>query len=635
MRNELNLRLMLLGGIISAIAAVAAPYITLKLGMGIDLSMGGMFLAAALLGRELKGKELAVELNMVQTMVSAASGVSFMVVILAAFYYVQNVFDHDIGFNPKWWQLCIWLLVSSSLGIFLGSLVRKMVLDDRSLPWPTGHVGKGVIDTLSDPSATELVKTRRSVLTVTTGVAGLITFMRDGLGVITPMIGNSSLVMMFSLEPAIIGLGMVVPLSVGLSGLLGVWWIQEFGENVAQWAALAGTSEANWAQCVTELGAGEVTDFLTANCGHATEFLGAGSHFKYLVQWTMWPATAMMIAAALTSVLVPLIGNLIGRSKSSELPPEPSLADERVSTPLMLGGMAVCILLLTALQWAWFDMPPQQVLLAVALQPLLVIAGLRVLGLTGSGPVSLMANATQFVFGLIWPNHIQQNLNAAHVSADPQASSEGAVGAFWVARKVGGSFNALIVGQLIAIAIAAFAIPIVFTALVDTYGVGLEPGQLSAPTALKIASLAMVMESGLGALPHGCLEASAVAIGLGVLFELMLMAKKRDAAGKLLLDSNGNTSSRFWWVPVPSALGFALILPPSLSIGMAVGSVISAVWRAFSPPQPPTSEKGPSAFQTFGAPLAAGLVAGEAIVGGIVLPLLVLAVEQIRGFFFG
>lgn len=627
MRSELNLRLMLLGGIICAIAAVAAPYITLKLGLGIDLSMGGMFLGSALLGRHLKGKALAIELNMIQTMVSASTGVAFMVVILAAFYYVQNVFDHPIGFDPTWWQLSIWLLISSSLGLFLGALLRKTILDDRSLPWPTGHVGKSVIDTLSDPGATELVATRKRVLTASTAVGGMITFLRDGFGVITPMVGNSSLYMMFALEPSIIGLGMVVPLSVGLSGLLGVWFIQNFGEHLAVWSALAGTLPANWDACVAAMGAGEVTEFVTNSCGKGAQLLESGSNFRFMVQWTMWPATAMMIAAALTSVLVPLIKYSFGPKKAVAEAVE-SQADEHVSPALMWGGLGVSVLALIIVQKLWFDMPPEQVLLAVALQPLLVIAGLRVLGLTGQGPVSLMANATQFVFGLIWPSHIQQNLNAAHISADPQASSEGTVAAFWVARRIGGRFSALIVGQFIAVAIAALLIPLVFTMLVSTYGVGLEPGQLSAPTALKIASLAMVMEQGISNLPHGALNASIVGAIIGVVFELMLMVKVKNPDGSVFLDANGNTKSRYGWVPIPSAFGFALILPPSLSIGFAVGSVISAVWRTFS-------RREDGTYNVYAAPLAAGMVAGEAMVGGIAIPVLTLLVSFLVPYLFG
>lgn len=138
---------------------------------------------------------------------------------------------------------------------------------------------------------------------------------------------------------------------------------------------------------------------------------------------------------------------------------------------------------------------------------MLIIAGARVLGITGQGPVSLMANATQALFGLIWPAHVKQNLVAAHVSADPQASSEATLTSFWVARRIGGSFKMLLVSQIIVAPIACVLVPLMFDLLNHTYGIGTDPGQLAAPTGLKIASLAMVMEKGVAAMPHGALTA--------------------------------------------------------------------------------------------------------------------------------
>lgn len=618
MSKELNWRLLLLGAFLCAIAAVATPYVTLKLGMSVDLTFGGIFLAAAVLGRRFKGKELAIQLNILQTMIGVVSGVGFMCVILASYHYIQVVWGRDIAFNPTWWQVFLWLLVSANLGVFMGALPRRTILNDPSLPWPTGKAMLGVAQTLTDAGASAMTALRRRVLTVTTIAAGFVTFLKDGFGVITPMVANPATKMLFSLELAAIGFGMLVPLAVGLSGLLGVWFINVFGEMAAKFGSLAGTAPEHVARCgelmgqlgtLTGAAKDSATAFLTSNCGKATEFLalsGKSGQFKFVVQWMMWPATAMMVAAALTSVLVPLIRNALTRSSAPTASQE-TLADESIPSWWIWSGIAACVLALVWLQGAWFAMSWKQVLLAVAIQPVLIIAGLRVLGLTGQGPVSLMANATQFVFGLIWPAHIQQNLNAAHVSADPQASSEQTVGSFWIARRLGGKFRTLIVAQLLVIPIGALLLPITFNLLEHHYGIGLKEGQLSAPTGLKIASLAMVMEKGLAALPPGALAWSIVAIVLGVLFELLLMVRVRDA--------DGTERQRFWWVPIPSMFGFALILPPPLMIAIALGSMISWSWKKFSP-----EEDGMHAM--LGAPLAAGLVAGEAIVGAILLPLL-------------
>ncbi len=417
---------------------------------------------------------------------------------------------------------------------------------------------------------------------------------------------------------------MLVPLSVGLSGLLGVWILSVFGEIVAPMGSLLSATPENFPACLELLKEkAPSTEFLKAHCGFASDFLAdrtAGkSYFKYIVYWMMWPATALMVGSALTGAITPLLYNMVKkfRSASEDIAMAEEPLNERVPTSWIVGGLIVCVFLLTWLQSAWFAMSWQQVLVAVAIQPILVIAGLRVLAITGQGPVSLMANATQFVFGLLWPQHVLHNLAAAHIAADPQASAEGTVGSFWVARKLKGSFKALIVAQMVALPIGAVILPIVFNLLERTYGIGLGDGQLAAPTGLKIAALAMVMEGGLASMPPGALTASVIALAVGIVFELLLMIPKR-----------GGTGSRFWWVPIPAALGFALILPPALTIATAVGSVIAAVWKTFS--KDSDSDKNERSYALYARPMAAGLIAGELIIASILLPILIILVQFLK-----
>jgi uncharacterized oligopeptide transporter (OPT) family protein len=623
--KDLNWRLLLLGGILCAIAAAATPYVTLKLGQSVDLTMGGMFLAAYVLGNRMQGQELAVELNIIQTMIGVVSSIAFMVVILAAFYYIQNVFGRNIGFNLSTWQMFIWLLISANLGVFMGIFPRRSILKDHSIPWPGSKATLSVAQTLTDPKASATTKRRRDVLLLSTGVAGFLTFLRDGLGVITPIVSNPALNIALGPEFAAFGLGMLVPLSVGLSGLLGTWIVSAFGETVAKYSALSGVTADNFANCLSTMNSvggldgaqkAQAMDMLNATCGHATEYLGAASHFKYVVQWMMWPATALMIAAALTSVIIPIVKHFLHKDKVHYEKHElKSLADESIPMWWSVTGVTICVALTVWLTSSWFQMPWTEVLLAVAIQPVLIVAGLRVLGITGSGPVSLMANATQFLYGLLWPAQIRSNLTAAYVSANPQSTSENSVPSFWVAQRLGGKFKTLILAQLIVIPIGAILTPLMFNMLEKTYGIGLNPGQLAAPTGLKIATLAIVMEKGLSYLPHGALQASVIAIFIGVFFELLLAFKKTN--------EKGHEVSRFWFVPIPAALGFALILPASLNIGMAIGSVISAVWSRFAP------DEGQS-FDLYATPLASGLVAGEAMVGSILLPALASLMELFK-----
>ena len=248
MLKDLHWRLLLLGGICCIMATAATPYATLKLGQSVDLSFGAMFVAAALWAKRVQGKELAVELNILQSMIGTVSGVAFMVVIMAAFYYVR-AFGYNIDFNPTWWQVCIMLILTSNIGVFMGIWPRTVMLKDRSLPWPASQGTLTVVKTLADSATSAVTKRKRDILMVSTAFAGFLTFLKDGLGVITSMVANPALNLSFSLEFMAVGFGMLVPISVGLSGLLGVWFISAFGETVAKFAALAGTTPEHWSQC--------------------------------------------------------------------------------------------------------------------------------------------------------------------------------------------------------------------------------------------------------------------------------------------------------------------------------------------------------------------------------------------------
>ncbi|HBB67228.1 MAG TPA: hypothetical protein DCZ93_07995, partial [Elusimicrobia bacterium] len=75
------------------------------------------------------------------------SSIAFMVVILSAFFYIQNVFGRDIGFDLTTWQMFLWLLVSANLGVFMGIFPRSSILKDHSIPWPGSRATLAVAQT--------------------------------------------------------------------------------------------------------------------------------------------------------------------------------------------------------------------------------------------------------------------------------------------------------------------------------------------------------------------------------------------------------------------------------------------------------------------------------------------------------
>jgi uncharacterized oligopeptide transporter (OPT) family protein len=67
------------------------------------------------------------------------------------------------------------------------------------------------------------------------------------------------------------------------------------------------------------------------------------------------------------------------------------------------------------------------------------------------------------------------------------------------------------------------------------------------------------------------------------------------------------------WVPSPTGMGTGMIIPASTIVTMFVGALLDWIW----------SKLGSASHARFSIPIAAGLIAGEALVA-VIIPLLVL-----------
>lgn len=604
--KDFSWRVLLFGMCCSLFLAIATTYVTLKMGMSADLSVGAMLLASMIFGKKFVPSQMKIQLNIIQTMVGAASGVGFMCVILAAFYYLRLPVEQggfgrtDVVFNPSGWQMFLWITLSAYLGSFMGALPRKSLLDDPSLPWPAAKATSVTIEALVPDNHEQAQKKKSYVFFGMTSISALVTLLRDLWNVMPSFVGKESLYM--KLEPQLMpfGLGLLLPLRVGLSTLAGVFIFVQFGDYVAKLTALRDIPAEHFAVCSAALSEGNA-EVVQSVCQTAAAYLKP-SHFKLAVQWFMWPATAAMIAAAMTSVLLNLFRKKTVGTKTTEV-----VQSEEIPKKYVYGGIVICASGLVFFMNSVFGMHVAEVCLAIGIQLPLIVAGGRVMATIGQGPVSVMANATQLLFAWIFPGSIAMNMQAAHISADPQASSETTLNSFYIARLLGGSERMLIIAQLLAIPVAAMGLYFGFDLMVQQYGFGGEG--LSAPTGLKFASLAVVLEKGVSALPPYALSASLIAIVVGVVFEVLASVRKNVGSTDEI--------TRFPWIPSVTAICFALILPPFLSLPIALGSICGAIWKKMN------EEK----YHANNDSVAAGFIAGDAIVAGIFIPL-VLALLQ-------
>jgi hypothetical protein len=140
------------------------------------------------------------------------------------------------------------------------------------------------------------------------------------------------------------------------------------------------------------------------------------------------------------------------------------------------------------------------------------------------------------------------------------------------------------------------ALPAYFI-LARAYGIGTSA--LPVPTALGWKAVAQLSTQGAASLPprslEACLIAGALGVALGLAERVPMLAR---------------------WLPSPIAVGVALLVPFGTSSAMALGAVVSFLFRS----------KWKSAEDTYGASLAAGAIGGESVAG-----LAIAAASLLRG----
>jgi len=310
-------------------------------------------------------------------------------------------------------------------------------------------------------------------------------------------------------------------------------------------------------------------------------------YFSILLLWFMWPATGLMICSAVTAVL--LQWRSIARSFAQLRLPKDETGPQDVSLRTVVLGSVLLTVALAVVQHLNFRMSYVQTVVAVLCSLPLVLVGIRVLGETNNGPISVMMNGLQAVFAVFWRSNVGHNLIAAGMTGTCNAEGEGTMQDYKTGQLVGSTPRVLTWVQLAAVPVGAAAVAIMYPLLTSQYKLGED---LTTPTGVKISNMAILLYKGVDALPPGALLWTAIASAAGVLMTL---------AQHFL---------RLEWLPSPSGLGFGLLLPATLNIPIAIGGLIGWLWQRFNKPS----------YDRYVATLASGFIGGEALLGGLILP---------------
>ncbi|NIK34854.1 putative OPT family oligopeptide transporter [Xanthomonas arboricola] len=601
--RQLTFRAVVLAIVLAVVLSAANAYLGLFAGLTIATAIPAAVVSMGVL--RLLGGGTILENNIVQTGASAGSSIAAGVIFTIPALVIM-------GYWPdfKYW----WVLGIAGMGGLLGVLFsvplrRSMIVEDP-LPFPEGKAAAEVLKAGENPGP------GLKILAMSGAIGALVKLgAASGLRVIpdtwaqATYLGSSRLVgyLGTNLSPALLGVGYIVGLNVGivvLSGSILSWHIaiplyQQFfmGSDPALAQSLVGAPAADAAFGIW---------------GEKIRYLGVGAMLIGGV-WTLFSLRKSLLSGVKS-------GFAAARKSGGGV-----VAETERDLPMkwMLAALVLCTLPLLGLYQAivqqWHVSIPMTIIMIVAGFLFVSVSG-YLAGLIGSSnnPVSGITISTiLFASAVLVLLLGKDGLVPVGIGAAPL----GAVAAIMIgavvccAAAVGGdNLQDLKTGYLVGatpwkqqlmLAIGAFSCALimapVLNLLAEAYGIGSKT--LPAPQAMLMASVAK-------GLFGGQLPWAIIAIGAGVGAVIIAVDEWLKKTGK-----------RFRVPVLAAAIG--IYLPLELMVPIFLGGLIAHLVERFHKIRA-DDEDGRDRVHRPGVLFAAGLITGEALMGiGIALPIVI------------
>jgi putative OPT family oligopeptide transporter len=571
--REFSPRSILVGLLVALVIGASYPYMVLKFGFGPNISVVSAFFGFLALGLFSRNYN-RWENNIVQTAGTTAGQIAFLCWLLAAFDIMRAEPGSGFDVHLTWEQTWIWLSVSGVLGVLLAVPLRRHFIEDEQLRFADG-VAAGETLIMLDSRGPQA---RRSAFAMVGSLAlSGFTFLATQLRWVTDAVpfalnsfsGRAGVGIGVSLLN--LGSGVIIGLRVSASMMLGalIGWVL-----FPPWLLRHGLIAPD---------ANRVDILLTI----------------------MWPAVGMMVAAGVAGlvlrwrVLLKSFRSLaMARGESQDLP-----------LHWVWIGSGASAVLLVVIQRLFFGTPVWQSVVAILLSVPLGLVALRVLGETNWGPISTMVNLVQAIFGALAPGDLRASMVSSGITGAVAAESEGLMQDYKVGWMIGSTPRLLTYMQLIAVPVGALALALMYPLIRDTYGIVGEHAQLLSPTSQRWVGFAKMVTNELTGGPAGTGPVTAAAAAR---LAWMKGSFAWGAAAGVLITLLEMRKDWRRFVPSPTGMGIAMLIPFSAVVGIFVGAVADTIW----------ARAEPKSHEQYSVPAASGLIAGEALVA-VAIPILV------------
>ena len=590
---ELTFRGIVLGGLITLVFTAANVYLGLKLGITFATSIPAAVISMAVL-RFFSGTTIQ-ENNIVQTIASAAGTLSAIIFVLPGLIM--------IGY---WTEFPYWLSVSvialgGVLGVMYSVPLRRALVTGSDLPYPEGVAAAEVLRVGAGVGGAEENK-RGLVAIMWAAVVSGGFFLLSKMRVLADTasaafrVGAGASAISASLSMALIGVGHLVGMAVGIAMLVGIlisWvWL------MPSLTAAAGIPPG-----------GALGPVISDVFRHQVRFIGAGT-MLVAAMWTL----AKVIGPIVRGILQALAANRARQGGETLELTERDLPITVVGGTILVSMIPIGVLLAgVARQGALADHAVMLVLLSLGY---IMVAGLVIASITGymagligasNSPVSGVGILTALGISLILAWLFKGAGEAVTSSLIAFALLVTAI-IFGVATIANDNLQDLKTGQLvgatpwrqqvalvIGVVFGALIIPPILDLLNTAFGFVGAPGAgrnaLDAPQAALISS---ITQGVLG----GSLDWSLIARGVGI-----------GAVIVAVDETLKKVSNRKYHLP-PLAVGMGMYLPMEVDLFIPLGALLGWLY------QRATEKSVNAAFaERLGTLMATGLIVGESLMG--------------------
>jgi uncharacterized oligopeptide transporter (OPT) family protein len=568
---QLTVRAVVTGMLLGAVMCLSNLYVVLKTGWSIGVTLTacimawGLFTAAK--AARLASRDMGILENNAMGSVASAAGYMTGGGNMAALPALMML----TGARPEVWVLVLWFAGIAALGVFAAIPIKRQLINQEQLPFPTGTATAQTLKALYGEGTTGKAQAKRLALAGAFG--GLIAWLRDA------KLGLLSWNLPATFAP---------PVSWRGKPLLE--WTVGFEGSVLMFGAGALMSWRTGKSLL--LGALVMFGFLAPELFERGIVTATG--FKPIAGWSVWLGASILVASGLVSFafqwksVKSSLDGLLALLRAKREAVDPLEASEAPASWFPL-GFVVLGPVVAVLGWYAFDIPIWAGLLALPLSVLMGTVAARVTGETDVTPTKALGPVTQLLFAALLPNQLVPNLMSANITGGVGLHAADLLTDLKSGFLLGAKPRQQVIGQFFGVIAGALVVVPAFYLLVpDAQTLGGE--EFPAPSAMVWANVSKMLVSGLSAL-HPTAQVAAV---IGALVGSVLAVFEAVLPKKHLT-----------WVPSPSGLGIAIVIPAYNSIMMFLGAGVAEWWRR---------RRGAEA-ESDTMPIASGFIAGESLVG--------------------